>query len=267
MKKVNLYIFCFTTIFLLTCFHSFAVAEKNTMEKPEWRVGDTWVLEGTVYSEDKEFTGLLKYEIVEKTDINLNGSIYEVFKIEVTNPLEDHVYYYDAETLSLVRDIRTTKIPGEDDWEVTNTNFTNIWPVYVNKTVNWTSERIVKYDWGYDNETFNFSEKCTDIVNLDTPLGKLRSFEIKRYVNGVLERVNYWSEEYGFIIKHTYYNDDGSVKREAILESIGSLENETDEDGSENQNDQNTIFLVAVLFVLIIILSIFVYKILQSKKR
>jgi hypothetical protein len=237
------------------------------MEKPEWKVGDIWVLEGTTYSDDEEHSGSLKYEIVEKTNLNIQGSIHEVFKIKMTNPFENHFYYYDTETLELLRDVRDTKIPGEYDWDVTYSNFTNIWPVYVNKTVNWTAERIAKYDWGYSNKTFNFSEKCTDIVNVDTPLGMLRTFQINKYVNGLLESENYWSEEYGFIIKHTYYNEDGSIIRTATLKSIGELEDQTEEDLSESQNDENKIFLVALLFVLIIILIIFVYKIIQSKKR
>lgn len=266
MKKVRLYITCLAIIFLFTCISSLSSAEKNTMDKPEWEVGDSWILDGTVYSEDQEYSGTLAYNIVEKTDINIKGSIYEVFKVEMNGPFENWVYYYDAETMEMLKNTRNTNIPGENDWDVTYTNFTNFWPIYVNKTVNWTTEIIKKYYWGYANETVNYSKKCTSMVDIETPEGKFKCFEVKKYVDGSIESINYWSQDCEFIIRHMYYNRGGDIIRESTLKSLSYSENQTKEEKPKNQNNEITTFLVAVFLILITISILIVYKIYQGKK-
>ncbi|UCE36338.1 MAG: hypothetical protein JSW00_12490 [Thermoplasmata archaeon] len=235
-------------------------------QKPEWKVGDEWKYNMTVMGIKVKVT----HKVTEVTNINVNGTDYEVYHVEVKGAGGTEHQYYTKNDLSLVkREVPSTTVTSSYTITYNPPKKEFDFPLVIGK--NWVSEcneHIYGEDIGYANITVKDNYTIVGMESVSLSAGVFECYKIESVDRYEITYTTRWySEEVKNVVKSSV-NMSGVVT-EMELDSFSSGTEDDDgeeENGSGPKDSSDDLPLIFIPIIIVIVIVVLVFILLRSRK-
>jgi hypothetical protein len=241
----------FTFVFIIFLITSSPSLVGGDSEKPDWEVGDKWNYDMSVMGMSVPVT----YKVSDITSIDVNGTDYDVYDMEIKGTGGTQHMYYLTSDLALVK----TQIPsmGGDSPMISSYDPPKIefdFPLAVGKTWNSTSIQSVT-GGGFDPANLTLIETY-NVVRMESITVEAGTFECYRIEsmndNELITTTRWYSEEVRNVVKSTV--NISSVNTEMELKSY-SFKGEGD--GSDDDAlPEPLMFLIIPIIIVVLIVGL-----------
>ncbi len=256
MKRLARFGFSIISCFILVAsLSSFVVGDSDT---PEWEVGNEWKYEMTVM----DIKGNVTHKVSEITNINVNGTNYEVYHIEVIGSGGKEHLYYTISDFSLVKmEVPSTAVSSSLTFTYYPPKKEFDFPLVIEKSWNSTYNMTI-YSGESDpaDVTMNEAYSVTKIESLTIKAGTFECYRIEsldRYES--VHTTRWYSEEVKNVVKSSVNMSGMITEMELVSYSSGDKE-----DGSDSQDLP---VLLLIMIIPLIILILIVVLVIRSKKK
>ncbi len=257
MKKIVK--FGFTIAFSIILIVNFTSLAGGDGEKPEWEIGDQWKYDMTVLG----FSGTVTHEVSDITSINVKGTDYDVYDMEVKGSGGvQHMYYLISDLAIVKTETPTmgTDPPLVNSYDPPKEDFN--FPLTVEKTWNSSYTQFIS-GGGLEPVNITFVETYTAVTieSITVKAGTFECYRIESYDDREYANTTRWySEEVRNVVK-SEVNMSG-IATEMELKSF-SFKGEGD--GSE----EDPIFesFILIIIILIVVVLIVILLIIGKRKK
>ena len=184
-------------------------------EKPDWEVGDEWKYDMTVLG----MTGTVTYKVSDVTSINVNGTNYDVYDMEIKGSGGIQHTYYLNNNLALVKtEAPSTGTGSGMTWTYDPPKEEFDFPLVVGKTWNSTYTQSIS-GGGLDPLNVTLIENYT-VVKIESVTVKAGTFECYRIEshdeNEITNTTRWYSKEVKNVVKSSVKISELTTEMELI---------------------------------------------------
>ncbi len=226
-------------------------------EKPDWKVGDEWKYDMTVMGMNVKVT----HKVSEITNINVNGTDYEVFHIEVIGSGGTKHMYYTKSDLSLVKmEVPSTAVSSSFTITYDPPKKEFDFPLVVGKTWNSTyTETIHSDEYGLINVTGTEYYSVVEIESITIKAGTFECYRIESHDDhGFINTTRWYSEDVKYFIKSSEKVNEVTTELELISYTF---------DGKGEGSAPPALPDLILLVIIPLIILAFVVGVAVSRKR
>ncbi|UCE73915.1 MAG: hypothetical protein JSV56_12985, partial [Methanomassiliicoccales archaeon] len=274
----------------------------RTMGMPKIYVGDTFRYSFDVQIQGAslgiESSGTMSLQVIAINEIEVEGSTYEVFVIEVEGTQITETMGYSSSAIQKgTQWIRTSDFAGvksqmsttttitkDDDVSITYYNTTTIYyPPFenydfpVNIGEKWSKSCTIKMFIDSGSETWNETHEISSdfealhVENVTVSAGTFETYvlwskDILSPSTGIECTLDYFSPKLGFPVKTEYYGPNREITYEIELESYIKKEEEQDGDSQGPFGGDVPIYFLLIAIVIVVLLVLAVMAIKRRKK-
>ncbi len=256
MKRITEFGFSIISCFILVMSLVSMVASDS--DTPKWEVGNEWKYEMKVMG----IEGTVTHKVSEITNIEVKGTNYEVYHVEVIGSGGTEHMYYTTSDLSLVKmEIPSTSVSSALTFTYHPPKLDFNFPHAVGKTWNSTyNMTIITGEADPVNVTMNEDYEVIKMENLTVAAGTFECFRIEsldRFEN--IHTTKWYSEDVKNIVKSSVNMTGIITEMEFVSFSTGDKENGVD--------SQDLPLLSLFIIISIIIFISVVLLVMRGKKK
>jgi hypothetical protein len=252
MKRIAMIGFSiFSCFILVACLASMVVGESYM---PEWEVGNEWKYEMTVL----DITGTVTHKVSDITNINVNGTNYEVYHVKVIGSGGTEHLYYTISDLSLVKmEVPSTAVSSSLTFTYYPPKNEFDFPLVVEKIWN-SSYNMTIYNGESDPTDVTMKEdySVTKIENLTIKAGTFECYKIEsvdRYES--VHTTRWYSKEVKNVVKSTVNMSGMITEMELVSFSSGDKK-----DGSDSQDLPLLLLFIIIPILLLLSIAVLVMR-------